>query len=466
MRNASSPMWRKLVLLVSFTLLLSLLPVRAFSADTGFRDVDPQRYAWAINAIRLMTDKQVLTGYPDGLFRPDQTVSKAEWTVMVHRLFNKYRPNQYAVGMEKISYFTDVPPLHWAHRPIMDMYNASFRIGGYGVSRTGDLAFRPDQALNRLQLAQMLYAFFDQRLMDRRLSENDVCAVMMEFKDVPVRLFTDPEEYAAAKADGRYEAGGLMDIESSNVYPSLFMGNHSSNCKFGDDPLSNVQSTALVSLKANGIMTPNDDGYFRPKDRVTRAEAVTILNRIYSYLKNNSLLSDYTSVELDASGSGGGSAGTGGGAPSSGGGSFNNNPGSSIIVPPNSGGSAGGNHQNPEWSDKSVIRVTDYFNDQGVIVKNVKLFGEIETAVQPNGKRFLTIDMKSQEKVDLYVILDGRVGFVKQEELPLTLPLDGIGMVGLRSQKRDMKSPRTTEYQTTLSVALYDEDPGNGKKRK
>ncbi len=213
-------------------------------------------------------------------------------------------------------------------------------------------------------------------------------------------------------------------------------------------------------------MTPNDDGYFRPKDRVTRAEAVTILNRIYSYLKNNSLLSDYTSVELDASGSGGGSAGTGGGAPSSGGGSFNNNPGSSIIVPPNSGGSAGGNHQNPEWSDKSVIRVTDYFNDQGVIVKNVKLFGEIETAVQPNGKRFLTIDMKSQEKVDLYVILDGRVGFVKQEELPLTLPLDGIGMVGLRSQKRDMKSPRTTEYQTTLSVALYDEDPGNGKKRK
>lgn len=473
MRKASGPVWRKLVLLVSFTLLLSLLPVQAFSADTGFRDVDPQRYAWAIKSIQLMTDKQVLTGYPDGLFRPDQTISKAEWTVMVHRLFNKYRPNQYAVGMEKISYFTDVPPLHWANGPISDIYDASFRIGGYGVSRTGNLAFRPDQAMNRLQLAQMLYAFFDTRLMDRRLSENDVCAVMMEFRDVPVRLFTDPEEYAAAKADGRFESGGLMDVESSNVYPSLFMGNHASNCKFGDDPLSNVQSTALISLKANGIMTPNDDGYFRPKDRVTRAEAVTILNRIYNYLKSNSLLSDYTSIELEASGSSGGSTGTGGGAPSSGGGSFNNNPGSNIIVPPNSGGGAGGagssgggNNQNPEWSDKSVIRVTDYFNGQGVIVKNVKLSGEIETAVQPNGKNYLTIDMKSKEKVDLYIILDGRVGFVKQEELPLTLPLNGIGVVGLRSQKRDMKSPRTTEYNTTLSVALYDEDPGNGKKRK
>lgn len=473
MRKAGGPVWRKLVLLVSFTLLLSLWPVQAFSAETGFRDVDPQRYAWAIDSIRQMTEKQVLTGYPDGQFRPDQTVSKAEWTVMVHRLFNKYRPNQYATGTDKISYFTDVPPLHWAHRPISDIYDASFRIGGYGVSRNGDLAFRPDQAMTRLQLAQMLYSFFDTRLMDRRLSENDVCAVMMEFRDVPVKLFTKPEEYAAAKADGRYESGGLMNVESSNVYPSLFMGNHASNCKFGDDPLSNVQSTALISLKANGIMTPNDDGYFRPKDRVTRAEAVTILDRIYNYLKTNSLLSDYTSIELDASGSGGVSAGTNGGAPASGasgGASFNNNPGSSIIVPPNTGGgtggSGGGNNRNPEWSDKSVIRVTDYFNDQGVIVKNVKLSGEIETAVQPNGKKYLTVDMKSQEKVDLYIILDGRVGFVRQEELPLTLPLDGIGIVGLRSQKRDMKSPRTTEYQTTLSVALYDEDPGNGKKRR
>lgn len=471
MRKSGGPVWSKLVLLVSFTLLLSLLPAPALSAGGGFRDVDPQRYAWAIGSIRLMSDKQVLTGYPDGLFRPDQTISKAEWTVMIHRLFNKYRPNQYAVGMEKISYFTDVPTLHWAHRPITDIYDASFRIGGYGVSRTGDLAFRPDQAMSRLQLAQMLYSFFNSRLMDRRLSENDVCAVMMEYKDVPVRLFTDAAEYDSAQADGRYEAGGLMDIESSNVYPSLFLGNHASNCKFGDDLLSNVQSTALISLKANGIMTPNDDGYFRPKDRVTRAEAVTILERIYNYLKMNGLLSDYTSVDLEASGSSGGLSGTGGGSsPASGGGSFNNNPGSNIIVPPNPGGGAGGaggvNNPHPEWSDKSVIRVTDYFNDQGIIVKNVKLSGEIETAVQPNGKSYLTIDLQSQEKVDLYIILDGRVGFVKQEELPLTLPLDGIGTVGIRSQKRDMNSPRTTEYSATLSVGLYDEDPGKGKKRK
>ncbi len=69
------------------------------------------------------------------------------------------------------------------------------------------------------------------------------------------------------------------------MYKTLFMGKGSSDCTLGDDPLSNVQAKALAGLKSNGIMTPNDDGYFRPKEAVSRAEAVVILDRIYHYLK-------------------------------------------------------------------------------------------------------------------------------------------------------------------------------------
>ncbi|WP_186445785.1 S-layer homology domain-containing protein [Paenibacillus cremeus] len=467
MIKRTSSICRILAMLLIVSVFFSLLPGPVTRAETRFSDVDG-RYAWALRAISLMADKQVLTGYPDGRFRPDQPVNKSEWTVMVYRLFDKYRPNQTSDAQQRMAYFADVPAQHWAYQPISGIYTSDFRIGGYGVNRNGETAFRPEMQLTRLQLAQMLYAFFGNRLMDRRLSDNDACAVVSSFKDIPVKMFTDPAQYELAKADGRYTSSGLMDVESSDVFTLLALGSNGADCSLGDDELSNVQAKALASLSGSGIMTPNNDGYFRPKDAVTRAEAVTILERIYNYLKRNNWLYDYTSIDLNAAGStasnptGAGGAGTGsdaGGYPSTGTGGFSNNPDSDVIQP----GSPEGNAADTTWSDKSTIRVRDYFDDKGVIVKDLRNYGELEAAVQPKGKKYLTVDLKSQEKVDLYIILDGRIAFVKQEELPLTLPVSTVSIVGLRSQQRNINPNAGGEMKATLSVKLLDEEP---KKKK
>ncbi|MGG2198157.1 S-layer homology domain-containing protein [Paenibacillus validus] len=452
---------RGLACLLSFALLFMLFPMRSLHAESRYSDVGAS-YGWATSSITLMSNKQILTGYPDGRFRPEKAVSKAEWTTMVYRLFDKYRPNATATGLKKVGFFADVTSLHWASKPISDVYDASFQIGGYGVNRDGQLAFMPDMPMSRLQLAQMLYAFFGGKLMNDRMSDNDVCAVVLDFKDIPATLYTDPEAYAFAKNDGRYDANGWMYAEENSVYKTLFMGKGSSDCTLGDDPLSNVQAKALAGLKSNGIMTPNDDGYFRPKEAVSRAEAVVILDRIYHYLKNNQWLSLYSTVDLSVTGpdNSGGAAAPGSPPANTPGGSFNYNPNPGAAFP-----STDRPPGSQEWTDRSNVRVTDYFDDKGVIVKNIAVNGEIETAVQPGGTKYLTVDLKSKEAVDLYVIVDGRIGFVRKEELPLTLTVGSAQLVGIRSQLRDTSLKKYGDYTATLSVQLSDKEPESKKKK-
>ncbi|MCA1489292.1 S-layer homology domain-containing protein, partial [Bradyrhizobium sp. IC4061] len=75
---------RGLACLLSFALLFMLFPMRSLHAESRYSDVGAS-YGWATSSIMLMSNKQILTGYPDGRFRPEKAVSKAEWTTMVYR---------------------------------------------------------------------------------------------------------------------------------------------------------------------------------------------------------------------------------------------------------------------------------------------------------------------------------------------------------------------------------------------
>ena len=451
------------------------LPVSAADVrqQSVFVDVPPDRYGWAMDAIHAMARQQVLTGYPDGTFLPEQTVSKAEWTAMVHRLFNKYRPNLYASGVQKVTGFADVPELHWAYGPISDIYNASFSIGGYGLDRNGELAFRPEMQMNRMQLAIMLYSFFDNRLIDRGLSEKDVCAVVSSLKDVPVKYFSDSFSYDAfVQSDGRYESGTLMSMETNDLYAIAAMGQDGTNCTLGTDPLANVMAKSLASLQTAGIMTPNEAGYFRPLDRVTRAEAVTILHRIYNYLKRKQWLYDYTSIDLEAGYQIGG-AGLGAvNKPSDGsGGGFKNNPGSSLAGPgaslPGPGADDWGYNGDASLGLEPIgpnVTIQDYFDENGVIEKDLQT-GEIQAGVEIRGEKYLTIDLKADEKVNLYVILDGQIAYVTQRELPMTIPVSSVSLVGFRTQWMERDAYKKGEMKATLSVKLTNTPPAKGKKK-
>ncbi|MCR8633750.1 S-layer homology domain-containing protein [Paenibacillus radicis (ex Xue et al. 2023)] len=443
------------------TLLLTaalILPGPSATAAVTFSDVNPQQNSWALSSISLMAENQILTGYPDGTFLPNETVTKAEWTVMVYRLFDTYRPNLYASGTNKIEQFSDVPPEHWAYKQISDIYDNSFQWGIYGLSQYGQLTFRPDTQLNRLQLANMLYSFFDTRMIDRRITPNDVCSIVSKFKDVPSKIFKNQDEYdKAVQADGRLDSANTQISTSNGVFPSLFMGTGAGDCQFGSDGFSNAQASVLASLQSSGIMTANNEWYFRPLDKVTRAEAVTILNRIYNYLKKSYWLVDYSTIDLKQTGTGiGGAAGGGTGS-----GTGSN---SGVSDPWNDPKGSGP-------SSQTATNVRDFFKTQGnngesgTITKNIRKAGEIETAVFPSGYSYLTIDLVSQDKtefVDMYVISDGKSTLVKQESFPMTVSVNGVREVGLRTVLRDT-NPLKKGGNVILSVRLSKENPTANK---
>lgn len=446
---------KKCSVLLSFCIAFMCVVPFAARAEVKFTDVDPQNNQWAYNSIYLMAEKGILTGYPDGRFRPEQPVSRAEWTVMVSRLFDKYRPNLYANASLRIAGYSDVPREHWAYKEISEMYDGSFPLGAYGVNERGELRFRPDEELTRLQLAQMMYGYFDNRLMDRRMSDSDVCTVMSGFRDVSVQLYADPDDYADAQGDGRYVSNGKFNDDAGRVFPTLFMSRGAGDCRFGADEFSKIQAVALSSLNTSGIITA-DSGYFRPLAKLTRAEAVTILDRMYNFLYRNGWLAEYSTKDLNSKpGSGGGTSGN----------SYNPSTGTDLggsIGYPGSSGAYNPDNPYQDGVNPWSVNMTDYFDDQGVIVKDLQNNGEIETAVDVGDNKYLTINLKSEAKVDLYVVMNGKIGFIKQEELPITLPVEGMGQVGIKSQKRDDKTT-IVGMNATLSVQLSKEPPSKSK---
>ncbi len=96
---------------------------------------------WAEAAIRSLVGTGILSGYPDGTFKPDQTISRAEFTVMLVKAFKLP-----ATG-NKVFYDTKQ---HWAQAFIAAASDAGI-VSGYDSN-----TFKPDARITREQMAVMV----------------------------------------------------------------------------------------------------------------------------------------------------------------------------------------------------------------------------------------------------------------------------------------------------------------------
>ncbi|MDY6783646.1 MAG: DUF3370 family protein [Cyanobacteriota bacterium] len=99
---------------------------------------------WGKECISALGDRQLVTGYPDGTFRPDGTLTRAEFAVLMLNAF----PNA-PIKRGKVT-FRDVPATHWANKAIQDAYQRAF-FTGYP-----NRIFRPQQAIPRVQAIAVL----------------------------------------------------------------------------------------------------------------------------------------------------------------------------------------------------------------------------------------------------------------------------------------------------------------------
>jgi S-layer homology domain len=106
-------------------------------AQTAFNDV--QSNYWAAQFIQELSARQIIAGFPDGSFKPDQAVTRAQFAAMVRKAFQKAPQRQ---GIR----FADVPSNFWASSAIQEAYTTGF-LSGYPNNR-----FEPNQAIPRQQV--------------------------------------------------------------------------------------------------------------------------------------------------------------------------------------------------------------------------------------------------------------------------------------------------------------------------
>jgi uncharacterized surface protein with fasciclin (FAS1) repeats len=105
---------------------------------TNFRDVSSDY--WATPFIQALAQRNVISGFTDGTFKPDQPVTRAQFAAMIQKAFNQNPTRQLSQGG-----FRDVPANYWAASAIQEAYETGF-LSGYPNN-----LFLPNQQIPKVQ---------------------------------------------------------------------------------------------------------------------------------------------------------------------------------------------------------------------------------------------------------------------------------------------------------------------------
>ena len=89
-------------------------------SSTSFPDI---KNHWARPFIEALAQRGILNGYPDGRFRPDNSVTRAEFAAIVTTTFSRIPSKREYIP------FVDVPANHWAFSAIKKSYETVFITG-------------------------------------------------------------------------------------------------------------------------------------------------------------------------------------------------------------------------------------------------------------------------------------------------------------------------------------------------
>jgi len=185
------------------------------SAAPAFNDISSH---WAAKDIQTALDRGFVAGYPDGTFKPNGTITRAEAAGMLSRI-TKLTPDSESQA------FPDLEG-HWSRDQVR-------KLASLGFIDPADYAkgFEPDKAITRFELMKWIAT---------GLARSDE-SFRQALSDTKGTLLPTPETYG----------GGIED----------------------------AQIPYIAVVKGTGIIAGFEDGTFRPANNTTRAEVVSTLLR-------------------------------------------------------------------------------------------------------------------------------------------------------------------------------------------
>jgi hypothetical protein len=114
----------------------------AFSSAYAATSVSDVKGHWAESQINDWTAKGLIAGYPDGSFKPDNSITRAEFIALVNRSFG-------FTAMDTVS-FSDLNASDWEYADVQKAVKAGF-ITGYE-----DQTLRPNNQISRQEIASIV----------------------------------------------------------------------------------------------------------------------------------------------------------------------------------------------------------------------------------------------------------------------------------------------------------------------
>lgn len=130
------------------------------SGKSSFTDVNSK--LWYNNSIAYLEKYNIISGYNDGTFRPEEQITRAEFVTMCMRFYGMFED----ITASNKNIFNDVPKSHWASGYI---YNA---IAMKWIEGYADGTFKPDSNITRAEVVAIVNRVLDRAADTEYISKN------------------------------------------------------------------------------------------------------------------------------------------------------------------------------------------------------------------------------------------------------------------------------------------------------
>lgn len=147
---------KNLIKLALSALVTLVITIPAFA----YPDVTPEH--WAAKQIEILTEKGVIVGYPDGTFKPDDNVSRAEFASMAIKALGQ----EHTTVAQPVK-FNDIQPGFWAY----DSIQKALYFDLIACPPQGE-PFRPDDTVTRAEsISVAVNALTTEQISDMKAKE-------------------------------------------------------------------------------------------------------------------------------------------------------------------------------------------------------------------------------------------------------------------------------------------------------
>lgn len=197
-------------ILAFFILMIVFSVIPAATTSAAVNDIKGH---WAAATIQKMVDEGVVTGMPDGSFKPDNSISRAQFATLVVKAFK--------LDGKSGKVFNDTSN-HWA-KDYISTANAYGILNGYS-----DTKFGPDDPITREQMAVMIVKAQNLQSSDTTLGFSDSNkisswakgAVATAYASQLIKGFPDGSFQPQAGATRAQAAVVISNAQQSEVLPA------------------------------------------------------------------------------------------------------------------------------------------------------------------------------------------------------------------------------------------------------